>query len=121
MKQCLLINVCLDRKRVAPSTADRDDEPGEKRIIKAKPVPHYGVPVILPNCSKKTTTMEPFSFHERDAMAQEKKDTKIKAILEMEKTEREFKAKPMPNLDRPVGIPPSEPLKPTQAEPFDLW
>ena len=87
----------------------------------AKPVPHYGVPVILPTCSKKTTTLAPFSFHERDVIAQEKKEMKIEEILDMQKKEREFKAKPMPNLDKQVGVPITEPAKPTQIEPFNLW
>ena len=33
-----------------------------ERIIKAKPVPHWGVPVALPQASKRSTVPEPFSF-----------------------------------------------------------
>ena len=109
----------LDRKRPHPPTGNEDH--GGKRIIKAKPVPHHGVPVILPTCSKKTTTAAPFSFYDRDAIAQEMKAKKIEAALEEEKKERQFKANPMPNLDKPVGLPNKQTNLPTQAEPFDLW
>ena len=117
---CKIQFVILDRKRTEPLT-NRDDGNGGKRIIKGNPVPHYGVPVILPTCSKKTTTMAPFSFQERDVMAQEMKAKKIEAVLEEEKKERHFKANPMPNLDKKVIIPSQPPTLPTQAEPFNLW
>ena len=109
----------LDRKRPLPLTSD--EEHGGKRIIKARPVPHHGVPVILPNCSKKTTTAEPFSFYDRDVVAHEMKAKKIEAVLEEQKKERQFKANPMPNLDKPVSLPIKQTSMPTQAEPFHLW
>lgn len=109
-----------DRKRTQPPT-NNDEEHGGKRIIKAKPIPHHGVPVILPTCSKKTTTLVPFSFHERDLVAQELKSKKIEAVLEEEKKERQFKASNMPNLDKPASLPIKQPIMPTQAEPFNLW
>ena len=109
----------LDRKR--PQTSTDNEEHGGKRIIKARPVPHHGVPVILPNCSKKTTTVEPFSFYDRDVIAHEMKAKKIEAVLEGEKRERQFKANPMPNHDKPVVLPTKQTNMPTQAEPFDLW
>ena len=30
--------------------------------MKAKPVPHWGVPVALPQANKRSTVPEPFSF-----------------------------------------------------------
>ena len=82
----------IDRKRPESD----NDEIGGKRIIKAKPVPHHGVPVILPSQSMKTTTVEPFSFSERDMMAKELKAKRIEAVLNEEKKEKQFKANPMP-------------------------
>ena len=106
----------LDRKR----PESENDEIGGKRIIKAKPVPHHGVPVILPSQSMKTTTVEPFSFSERDMMAKELKAKRIEAVLNEEKKEKQFKANPMPNLDKVGGIPEKQQAQPTQAEPFNL-
>ena len=114
-----IFDALLDRKRIQPST--NDEEHASKRIIKAKPIPHHGVPVILPSCSKKTTTLVPFSFHERDIAAQDLKSKKLEAVLEEEKKDRQFKANPMPNLDKPLGLPNRNPILPTQAEPFDMW
>ena len=111
----------LDRKRTEPPTSGESEDHGGKRIIKAKPIPHHGVPVILPSCSKKTTTVEPFSFHDRDVLAQEMKTKRVEAILEEEKKERQFKAKPMPNLDQTTGIPSLPQIQPTEMEPFNLW
>ena len=84
-------------------------------------MPHYGVPVILPTYSKKTTGPEPFSFHERDVQTQEKKAKKIEDVIEQEKKGRPFKANPMPNLDGPSGLPMKEIEIPTQPEPFNMW
>ena len=106
----------IDRKRPESD----NDEIGGKRIIKAKPVPHHGVPVILPSQSMKTTTVEPFSFSERDMMAKELKAKRIEAVLNEEKKEKQFKANPMPNLDKLGGIPEKQQAQTTQAEPFNL-
>merc|ERR1719361_1463462 len=108
-----------DRER-AEAQAKADAEQQSKRIIKAAPVPHYGVPVILPSVSKKTTTVAPFPFNDRDLMAQESKAKKIEAVKEAEKKEEEFKAKPMPNLSKPIGLPNKQPAPPTEAQPFQL-
>ena len=45
--------------------------------------------------SKKVTHAEPFSFCDRDAATMERKQTKIAAILDEERKQREFKAKPV--------------------------
>ena len=107
----------LDRKKPESST---DDEHDGKRIIRAKPIPHRGVPVILPNFSMKTTNVEPFSFAERDKVAQQLKAKKIEAVLREEEKEKLFKANPMPNLEKIGGLPDKQQPLPTQAEPFNL-
>ena len=53
-------------------------------------------------------------------MAQESKVRKIEAVKEAEKKEKEFKAKPMPNLSKPIGLPNKQPAPPTEAQPFQL-
>ena len=68
----------------------------------------------------KTTTVEPFSFSERDLMAKELKAKRIEEVLNKEKKEKQFKANPMPNLDKVGGIPEKQQALPTQAEPFNL-
>ena len=37
-----------------------------KSIIKAKPVPHWGVPVAFPVANKRSTVPEPFSFNGKE-------------------------------------------------------
>ena len=49
-----------------------------------------------------------------------RKAEKIERVMEAEKKEREFKANPMPDLTRTVGLPSKEPAGPTQAKPFNL-
>ena len=61
-----------------------------------------------------------FSFHERDKQMFARKAEKIERVMEAEKKEREFRANPMPDLTRTVGLPSKEPAGPTQAKPFNL-
>jgi hypothetical protein len=50
----------------------------------------------------------------------EKKQLKIAALLEEEKKQHEFKARPLPNLNKPVNLPIKEVVPPTKPEPFDI-
>ena len=68
----------------------------------------------------KTTNIEPFSFAERDKVAQQLKAKKIEAVLREEEKEKLFKANPMPNLEKIGGLPDKQQPLPTQAEPFNL-
>merc|ERR1719450_667017 len=68
----------------------------------------------------KTTTVEPFSFSERDLMAKELKVKRIEEVINQEKKEKQFKANPMPNLEKIGGLPEKQNVQPTQAEPFNL-
>ncbi|XP_054260887.1 targeting protein for Xklp2 [Macrosteles quadrilineatus] len=54
----------------------------------------FGVP--MPEFIPKRTEVKPFSFEVRDKKILEKKEKKMKEIIEAEKKMREFKAKPMP-------------------------
>lgn len=111
------------RKRAQSAEPDpnRLSQGGEvltDRVVRAKPMPHFGVPVRLPCANKKATAAQPFSFEDRDQQTLMKKREKIDKILEQEKKEREFKANPMPNLNKPVGLPIKEVILPTEAKPF---
>ena len=91
-----------------------------KNIVKARPMPHFGVPVLMPVASKKSTRFQPFSFEDRDQDLKRRKEERIREILEQERAEREFKANPLPDLTKPMGIPTKEPPAPTAAKPFYL-
>eukprot|EP00095_Tigriopus_kingsejongensis_P000916 maker-scaffold186_size273091-snap-gene-1.36 protein:Tk00916 transcript:maker-scaffold186_size273091-snap-gene-1.36-mRNA-1 annotation:"targeting protein for xklp2 isoform x3" len=88
------------------------------RVIRAKPMPHFGVPVMLMCEPKKATTAQPFSFNSRNQDLVQKKRDRIEKIFEQEKKEREFKANPMPDLNKPVGLPIKEVILPTEVKPF---
>lgn len=91
-----------------------------ERILRAKPVPHYGVPVQLPPASKRATVPAPFSFSERDQHSVQKKEDKIKKIMEEEKAAREFHANPISKgLEHP-RLPERKVQPPTQAAPFQF-
>ncbi len=77
---------------------------------------HMGVPVNLPAASKHHTVQQPFSFDVRDADAALRKQERINKVLEEERRAREFHARPLPEMDRPVGLPIKEVLLPTQAK-----
>ena len=62
---------------------------------------------------------EPFSFENRDKAMFEKKEEKIKQVLEEEKKAREFHAKPILKEDA-VKMPARQPQQPTKVEPFKL-
>ena len=74
----------------------------------------------LSNLRTSPTLSFQFSFHERDKQMFARKAEKIERVMEAEKKEREFRANPMPDLTRTVGLPSKEPAGPTQAKPFNL-
>ena len=88
-------------------------------MVRARPAPHRGVPVLLPPHPRKATLPEPFSFEKRDQAMFEKKEEKIKQVLEEEKKAREFHAKPILKEDA-VKMPARQPQQPTKVEPFKL-
>jgi len=91
-----------------------------ERIPRARPVPHYGVPVQLPPVSKRSTVPAPFSFSDRDDQLAQKKEEKIKKILEEEKAAREFHANPILKEVANPRLPEKKVQPPTQIAPFQL-
>ena len=53
-------------------------------------------------------------------MAKQMKEKRIEAVINQEKKEKQFKANPMPNLEKIGGLPEKQNVQPTQAEPFNL-
>ncbi|XP_071957881.1 targeting protein for Xklp2-A-like [Antedon mediterranea] len=107
-----------NRKR----TFDFDIKPEEEEIpqpIKARPVPHSGVPFI-PNLAHKTTEIAPFSFAERDEAIALKKEEKKQQLFKEEQKLREFKAQLMPIFDNVSGLPEKKAKKTTTLKPFGL-
>lgn len=105
------------KSRMAERKPRAEPEPEPEPVPRARPVPHRGVPVVIPPI--KSTLPEPFSFAERDRMTQQKKEEKIKQLHEEEKKAREFHAKPILKEDV-VKIPVAKPAAPTKVEPFKL-
>jgi len=90
-------------------------EPAAEPVIRAKPAPHRNIPVILPTIAKKSTVPQPFSFSGRDQTLPQKKEEKIKKVLEEEAAMREFHAQP---ILAPPPLPPRKPVELTQPKPF---
>ncbi len=84
------------------------------------PPPHFGVPVLLPKVAKSTTELHPFSFDRRDQDLPLRRQERIDRVLEEERRAREFRARPTPSMDQPVGLPIKEVQLPTQSRPFNL-
>ncbi|KAK7483069.1 hypothetical protein BaRGS_00025732 [Batillaria attramentaria] len=87
-------------------------------VIKAKPVPHTGIP-FQPKLPHQHTVPEPFSVETRSKLMLAQKEEKIKQVLEEERRAREFHAQPLPSLD-PDELPAKMPKEPTKQEPFQL-
>lgn len=93
----------------------REEEEDEPVVIKAQPVPHYGVPYKPQIPEARNVEVCPFSFDSRDKERQLQKEKKIK---EMQKGEvPKFKALPLPHFDT-VNLPEKKVKNVTQAEPF---
>ncbi|NWI19999.1 TPX2B protein, partial [Crypturellus soui] len=98
----------------------RRDEEKEKEVvpvIKANPMPHYGVPFKPKMPEQRHVEVCPFSFDSRD---RERLIQKEKKIEELQKEEvPKFKALPLPYFDT-VKLPEKKVKTPTQPEPFNL-
>ncbi|XP_055473955.1 targeting protein for Xklp2 isoform X1 [Psammomys obesus] len=95
----------------------REEEEDKPVVIKAQPVPHYGVPYKPHIPEARNVEVCPFSFDTRDKERQLQKEKKIK---EMQKGEvPKFKALPLPHFDT-VNLPEKKVKNVTQAEPFSL-
>ncbi|XP_028630795.1 targeting protein for Xklp2 isoform X2 [Grammomys surdaster] len=103
-----------NRIRVPIKEEEEEEKPA---VIKAQPVPHYGVPYKPHIPEARSVELCPFSFDTRDKERQLQKEKKIK---EMQKGEvPKFKALPVPHFDT-VNLPERKVKNVTQAEPFSL-
>uniref|UniRef100_A0A8D2AR03 TPX2 microtubule nucleation factor n=1 Tax=Sciurus vulgaris TaxID=55149 RepID=A0A8D2AR03_SCIVU len=94
-----------------------DEEEDEQAVIRAQPVPHYGVPFKPQIPEARTVEMCPFSFDSRDKERQLQKEKKIKELQKGEVPK--FKALPVPHFDT-ISLPEKKVKNVTQTEPFCL-
>lgn len=101
------------------STVKPEEPKVEKaqNIVRALPVPHVGIP-FQPKLDHQATVVVPFSFEQRTKEMHDKKEQKIKSVLEQEKKGREFHAQPLKDL-QPV-LPEKKARPATVPEPFNL-
>ncbi|XP_066480838.1 targeting protein for Xklp2 [Tiliqua scincoides] len=86
-------------------------------VIKAKPMPHFGVPFKPKATEPRQVEICPFSFDARD---RERLLQKEKKIEELQKEEvPKFKAQPLPQFDH-VDLPEKKVKSATKPEPFQL-
>ncbi|XP_040837607.1 targeting protein for Xklp2 isoform X3 [Ochotona curzoniae] len=97
--------------------AKEDEEEDEPVVIKAQPVPHYGVPFKPQMPEARTVEICPFSFDSRDKERQLQKEKKIKELQKGEVPK--FKAHPLPHFDT-INLPEKKVKSVTQIEPFCL-
>ncbi|KAF7248685.1 Targeting protein for Xklp2-B [Varanus komodoensis] len=96
---------------------EKDKEEEAPPVIKAKPMPHFGVPYKPKAAEPRQVEMCPFSFDSRD---KERMQLKEKKIEELKKEEvPKFKALPLPQFDH-VSLPEKKVKSPTKPEPFQL-
>ncbi|XP_069727620.1 targeting protein for Xklp2 isoform X2 [Phaenicophaeus curvirostris] len=100
-------------------TPVRDEEKENEvvPVIKANPVPHYGVPFKPKRPDQRQVEVCPFSFDARDRERQIQKERKIEELRKEEVPK--FKALPLPYFDE-VKLPEKKVKNPTQPEPFHL-
>nr|XP_023659814.1 targeting protein for Xklp2 isoform X1 [Paramormyrops kingsleyae] len=86
-------------------------------LIRANPVPHFGLPFQPKLQEMRQVEVCPFSFEARE---QERIALKEKRLEEQRREEvHKFKALPLPDFHE-VHLPEKKPLEPTKAEPFRL-
>ncbi|XP_045151222.1 targeting protein for Xklp2 isoform X1 [Echinops telfairi] len=105
------------KNRVRALTKEEEEEEEEAVVIKAQPVPHYGVPFKPQIPEARTVEVCPFSFDSRDKERQLQKERKIKELQKGEMPK--FKALPLPHFDS-VNLPEKKVKTATQMEPFCL-
>ncbi|XP_010589897.1 targeting protein for Xklp2 [Loxodonta africana] len=103
-----------NRVRVFSKEEEEEEEPV---VIKAQPVPHYGVPFKPQIPEARTLEVCPFSFDSRDKERQLQKEKKIKELQKGEMPK--FKALPLPHFDT-INLPEKKVKGVTQTEPFCL-
>ncbi|XP_064247968.1 targeting protein for Xklp2 isoform X3 [Passer domesticus] len=105
------------RSRTHVTGREEEKEKEEVAVIKANPMPHYGVPFKPKMPEQRHVEVCPFSFDARD---RERQIQKEKRIEELQKEEvPKFKALPLPYFDE-VKLPEKKVKNLTQPEPFHL-
>ncbi|KAL9835245.1 LOW QUALITY PROTEIN: targeting protein for Xklp2 [Geothlypis trichas] len=105
------------RSRTRVSGREEEKEKEEVAVIKANPMPHYGVPFKPKMPEQRHVEVCPFSFDARDRERQLQKEKKIEELQKEEVPK--FKALPLPYFDQ-VKLPEKKIKTPTQPEPFHL-
>ncbi|RMB95740.1 hypothetical protein DUI87_27853 [Hirundo rustica rustica] len=105
------------RSRTRVSGREEEKEKEEVAVIKANPMPHYGVPFKPKMPEQRHVEVCPFSFDARDRERQIQKEKKIEELQKEEVPK--FKALPLPYFDQ-VKLPEKKVKTPTQPEPFHL-
>ncbi|NWX37407.1 TPX2B protein, partial [Notiomystis cincta] len=105
------------RSRTRVSGREEEKEKEEVAVIKANPVPHYGVPFKPKMPEQRHVEVCPFSFDARDRERQIQKEKKIEELQKEEVPK--FKALPLPYFDE-IKLPEKKVKTPTQPEPFHL-
>ncbi|XP_039575234.1 targeting protein for Xklp2 isoform X3 [Passer montanus] len=105
------------RSRTHVSGREEEKEKEEVAVIKANPMPHYGVPFKPKMPEQRHVEVCPFSFDARDRERQIQKEKKIEELQKEEVPK--FKALPLPYFDE-VKLPEKKVKNPTQPEPFHL-
>ncbi|NXK48756.1 TPX2B protein, partial [Chauna torquata] len=109
--------VFASKSRTRVPGRDEEKEKEVVPVIKANPMPHYGVPFKPKMPEQRHVEVCPFSFDSRD---RERLIQKEKKIEELQKEEvPKFKALPLPYFDH-VKLPEKKVKNPTQPEPFNL-
>ncbi|NXX71204.1 TPX2B protein, partial [Spizella passerina] len=105
------------RSRTRVSGREEKKEKEEVAVIKANPMPHYGVPFKPKMPEQRHVEVCPFSFDARDRERQIQKEKKIEELQKEEVPK--FKAQPLPYFDE-VKLPEKKVKTATQPEPFHL-
>ncbi|NXY59320.1 TPX2B protein, partial [Callaeas wilsoni] len=105
------------KSRTRVSGREEEKEKEDVAVIKANPMPHYGVPFKPKMPEQRHVEVCPFSFDARDRERQIQKEKKIEELQKEEVPK--FKALPLPYFDQ-VKLPEKKVKTPTQPEPFHL-
>lgn len=97
----------------------QSEEPKEEPVpvIKANPMPYFGVPFKPKLVEQKQVEVCPFSFNDRDQQRMEEKSRKLEELRNAEPPK--FRAQPLPDFDH-ISLPEKKVKEKTQPEPFKL-
>ncbi|XP_040187641.1 targeting protein for Xklp2 isoform X2 [Rana temporaria] len=103
------------KNRVRMQAEELKEEPVP--VIKANPMPYFGVPFKPKLVEQKQVEVCPFSFNNRDQHRMEEKEKKLEELRNAEPPK--FKAQPLPYFDH-ISLPEKKVKEKTQPEPFNL-